>query len=78
MRRWIAIVCPMLSMVVAGVGAQPRTLVLDGGTLIDGTGRRPLANAVIVIEGSRILRVGLLLQGKAPRMSQLLEWVIRG
>jgi imidazolonepropionase-like amidohydrolase len=43
---------------MAGVGAQPRTLVLDGGTLIDGTGRPPLRNAVIVVDGTRILRVG--------------------
>jgi imidazolonepropionase-like amidohydrolase len=33
-------------------------LVLEGGTLIDGTGRNPVNNAVIVIEGSRIKAVG--------------------
>jgi ABC-2 type transport system permease protein len=37
-----------------------------------------LAAAIAAWAGGRILRVGLLLQGKAPRMSQLLEWVIRG
>jgi len=58
MSRRIAIVCAILLMVVIGAGAQPRTLVLDGGTVIDGTGRQPLANAVIVIEGSRIVGVG--------------------
>ena len=41
------------------IGAQrPRTLVLDGGTLIDGTGRPPVANAVVVVEGTRITSVG--------------------
>jgi len=58
MSRWIASAGLVLFMVVAAVGAQPRTLVLDGGTLIDGTGRQPLANAVIVIEDTRIRRVG--------------------
>ncbi len=38
--------------------ARPRTLVLDGGTLIDGTGRPPVADAVIVVEGTRITAVG--------------------
>ncbi len=38
--------------------AQNQTLVLEGGTLIDGTGRTPVSDAVIVIEGSRIKAVG--------------------
>ena len=39
--------------------AQKATpLVIQGGTLIDGTGRPPLENAVIVIEGERIKAVG--------------------
>src|SRR5580700_5244490 len=36
----------------------PRQLVLDGATLIDGTGRSPILNAVIVLEGARIKAVG--------------------
>lgn len=35
-------------------------MVLEGATLIDGTGSAPQPNAVIVIEGERILRVGLV------------------
>ena len=35
-----------------------RTLVLEGGTLIDGTGRPPIADAVVVVEGTRITAVG--------------------
>ena len=34
------------------------TLVLKGGTLIDGTGRPPIGNAVIVIEGKRFKAIG--------------------
>ncbi len=35
-----------------------RTLVLQGGTLIDGTGAGPVKDAVIVIEGNRFKAVG--------------------
>lgn len=43
----------------ATTGAQaPRTLVLQGATLIDGTGRPPLPDAVVVVEGTRITAVG--------------------
>ena len=42
--------------------AQPATLrpvlIIVGGTLIDGTGKAPLEDAVIVIEGDRIKSVG--------------------
>src|SRR5262245_33395753 len=43
---------------MSGAIAQERPLVLEGGTLIDGTGRAPVANAVIVVEGTRIKAVG--------------------
>ena len=37
---------------------QNEVLVIEGGTLIDGTGRDPIRDAVVVIEGSRIRSVG--------------------
>jgi imidazolonepropionase-like amidohydrolase len=40
------------------MSAQAQTLVIEGGTLINGTGGTPLDNAVVVIEGSRIKAVG--------------------
>ena len=39
--------------------AQPQTMVLEGGTLIDGRGGNPINDAVVVIEGSRIKAVGV-------------------
>jgi imidazolonepropionase-like amidohydrolase len=39
-------------------GAQAQTLVIQGGTLIDGTGRAPIENSVIIIEGNRFRAVG--------------------
>ena len=41
------------------VYAQSNVLVFEGGTLIDGTGKPPLANAVIVTEGGRVKAVGV-------------------
>jgi hypothetical protein len=38
--------------------AQAQTLVVVGGTLIDGTGRAPIENSVIVIEGNRFKSIG--------------------
>jgi len=35
-----------------------RVTVLQGGTLVNGTGSAPLPNSVIVLEGARIVRVG--------------------
>ena len=49
---------PQHGFAAAQTGASPRQLVLDGGTLIDGTGRNPIPNAVIVVEGTRIKAVG--------------------
>jgi len=40
------------------LGAQPRRLVLENLTLIDGTGAPPVTNARIVIEGERIRAAG--------------------
>jgi hypothetical protein len=31
----------------------PRTIVVQGGTLIDGTGHAPIENAVVMIENGR-------------------------
>ncbi len=34
--------------------AQPETLVIEGGTLIDGNGGAPVRDSVIIIRGNRI------------------------
>jgi imidazolonepropionase-like amidohydrolase len=50
----------LLLFVLAVVAAQPagRVLVLDHARLVDGTGRPPVEDARIVIEGERITAVG--------------------
>ena len=53
-----------LLMIVAALvaatkpAAQERMLVLEGGTLIDGTGRAPVGDAVVLVQGTRITAVG--------------------
>jgi imidazolonepropionase-like amidohydrolase len=51
--------------------AQAQTLVVEGGTLIDGTGRAPIENSVIVIEGDRIKAVGRSGEVAIPPGSQI-------
>lgn len=47
------------------------TTVIRVGSLIDGTGRDPVRNATIVIEGSRIVAVGG--NGAAPRDAEVID-----
>jgi imidazolonepropionase-like amidohydrolase len=57
--RWIDVVLWLGVLLVSiSVRSQNHVLVIEGGTLIDGTGGAPLQNAVVVIEGSRIKSVG--------------------
>src|SRR3990170_3683825 len=67
--RWIA----------AQVGG---VTVIEGGTLIDGTGRAPVPNAVIVIEGNRIRSVGTTGSVQVPAGARRIDasgkWVLPG
>ncbi len=49
------------------------TLVIQGGRLIDGTGKAPLENAVIVIEGERIKAVGRQGEITFPKDSRVID-----
>ena len=48
-------VCNFFSQIAA---AQDHVLVLSGGTLIDGTGKNPVKDAVVLIRGNRIEKAG--------------------
>jgi imidazolonepropionase-like amidohydrolase len=64
----------VLSVLCAGPAlAQTRPLVLDGGTLIDGTGRAPVENAVIVVDGDRIRAVGTRGQVQIPANASVIR-----
>ena len=49
------------------------TIVLSGATVIDGTGRPPLENATVVMEGDRILTVGEAASIAAPPGATLID-----
>jgi len=55
-------------------GSPPpaRSLAIRGATLIDGTGRPPLANACVVMEGGRITAVGPLGRVRVPAGARLI------
>jgi imidazolonepropionase-like amidohydrolase len=60
MNRWFILLTALIVVVILADRAQGQNqvLVIEGGTLVDGTGRTPLENSVVVIEGSRIKAVG--------------------
>jgi imidazolonepropionase-like amidohydrolase len=64
-RRHILMV--VIAAVALGVstGAQQSGIAIRGVTVIDGTGRAPIANATVVLEGNRIRDVGVNLQAPA-------------
>jgi imidazolonepropionase-like amidohydrolase len=53
--------------------AHAATLVLSGGTVIDGYGNPPIANGVVVIENDRILAVGGRGQVMVPEGAELIS-----
>ena len=57
---------------VAGV-AQESVLVLQGGTLIDGTGGAPIEDAVVVVRGGRISAVGRRAQIQLPAEATVIQ-----
>src|SRR4051794_13932911 len=67
--------CATLFALVAsapvGAQGQQQTLVIQGGTLIDGNGGAPVANATVIIQGNRITQVGRGL--RAPAGAQVID-----
>jgi hypothetical protein len=56
------------------VKAQPSTrTVISGATVIDGAGRAPVKNAVIVIEGNRIKQIGARGKVHLPKNAQVID-----
>jgi imidazolonepropionase-like amidohydrolase len=72
----------LLSGAPSVVAQGQQALVIQGGTLIDGNGGAPLANAVIVVQGNRIAQVGRAGQVRVPAGAQVVDargkWVIPG
>src|SRR5262245_22702343 len=68
---WLVTIAVLLGSLNAS--AQAPTVVLEGGTLIDGTGRNPINNAVVVIEGNRIKSVGPKGQVSYPSNARIIN-----
>jgi hypothetical protein len=59
LRRELVTLALVPLCLAAGLSGQSAAVtVIEGGTLIDGTGAAPLSNAVIVMQGNRITAVG--------------------
>ena len=71
-----AIACLVAAALAPGLSARAQTLVIQGGTLIDGTGRPPIDNSVIVIEGDRFKAVGRSGEVAIPAGAQVVD--VRG
>jgi imidazolonepropionase-like amidohydrolase len=58
---------------IAVTSSVPRPLALTGGTLITGTGAPAIADAVIVIEGKKIVQVGGRAEVQVPKNAEVLD-----
>jgi Imidazolonepropionase and related amidohydrolases len=58
-------VSALTAMLLAG-GSAAQTVALTGGTIIDGTGRPPISNGVVVVRGDRLQCVGTAAQCPVP------------
>ena len=71
-RKMLAVA--LLSAAALAFGeARAQTLVIQGGTLIDGTGRAPVQNSVIVIENGRFKAVGRRGEVPIPQGAQVVD-----
>ncbi len=81
--RWLRGLIVFASITLAcRRGADPPLLVLEGVTIVDGSGADPIPNGRIVIRGGRIEAVGPSLSVSIPRGAQRLDltgkWVVPG
>jgi imidazolonepropionase-like amidohydrolase len=61
------------SQITSAQRGPAQSLVIRGGTLIDATGRPPLNDPVIVIEGERIKSVGSLGEAAVPKSARVID-----
>ena len=73
MWQWLMFVAVFVIGVRTDLAAQPRPVAVVGGTLIDGTGRPALEDAVVVFSGGRIQEVGKRGEVTIPRGAQVID-----
>src|SRR5258705_3835435 len=69
----LLVVCSILPSRSAAQTQLPSTLVIDGGTLIDGNGGAPLRDALAVIQGNKITTVSRKGQTAYPAKAQVIH-----
>ena len=68
-----ALLAAFTLLLSAAVQAQTRPIVIQGGTLIDGTGRPPISDAVIVFQDGRIREVGRRGEVSVPSNAEVID-----
>jgi hypothetical protein len=74
----------ILALVTPSAQAQRRnaTLIINGGTLIDGTGAPPVPDAAVVVSGNRIAEAGPSSKIKVSKNTKTIDargkWIIPG
>jgi len=71
MRRFLALVLPSLFIPIFAAGQAPHRVAIRAGKLIDGKNDKPVENALIVIEGDKIVSVAL--GGSAPAGAEVID-----
>lgn len=71
--RVLAVVLLVSGQPAPSAAQRSTPLVIQGGTLIDATGRPPVEDAVIVVEGERIKAVGKRGEVTVPRGAKIID-----
>jgi hypothetical protein len=73
LRYLLLALCALLSAAPPARAQQPATLVIEGGSLIDGNGGTPVRDALVVIQGNKIATVGRKGQFTYPPNAQVIK-----
>lgn len=71
MRRFLVLVLPALLFPILAVAQAPHRIAVRAGKLIDGKGEKPVENALILIEGDKI--VSVTPGGSAPAGAEVID-----
>ncbi len=69
----IALIAPFGAILPRAMAQQTGALVIEGGTLIDGTGAAPVSDGVVVIENGKIASVGPRARASIPVGARVID-----